>query len=146
MKLKVFKISGLIAIVLFFMACNNEATVETDVVEDAVVEEVVETVVEEEVVVEQTLEEFIIGKWQTLGQDCDAEGNNCEDVSGDSFWEFTATEVTWSNFTHPIVFEDDKIMLGEGEPSPYEVTSEFGDTIIFHAIKTDRYMKLARVK
>lgn len=144
--MKALKISGLIAIVLFFMACNNEANVETDVVDDAVVEEVEETIVEEVVVVEQTLEEFIIGKWQTIGQDCDAEGNNCQEVSGDSFWDFTPTEVTWGNFKQALVFKEGQMLLGDGEGSPYEVTSEFGDTIVLHAIKTDRYMKISRVK
>lgn len=145
--MNVLRMSFLLALIaMFFVACNNEAKVEQEVVAETetVVEEVEEPVVEEVVEVEQTLAEFISGKWQQIGKDCDAEGN-CKEMTKESFWNFGETEVVWSSFTNPVSYSETQILIGDGEPSPYEVASEWGDTIILHAVKTDRYMKLVKV-
>ena len=92
-----------------------------------------------------SLDEKIKGKWQQTHQGCDAEGNNGDEMSKDTFWEFDGSNVTWSKFTHPYTVENNQILIGEGEGSPYEIIKEDGDMIVLKAIKRDRNMRLIKV-
>lgn len=92
-----------------------------------------------------SLADKIKGKWQQTHQRCDANGDNGKEMSKETFWNFDGSNVTWNKFTHPYRVEDEQILIGEGEGSPYEIEKDDGEIIVLHAVKTDRYMRLVRV-
>ena len=126
---------------IFLVSCGNEevktkeSTTETQVTEEVTDEPV------EEVVEEVSTADFMLGKWQQIGRGCDSLGNNCTEMSRESFWEFKGDSVTWSKFTHPYNVSNDTLYIVD---SPYKISGEMGDTITWHAVKTNRYMKLVR--
>ena len=143
--MKIITRSILACAVVSFAACssNEEAPVETEEIVEEVVEEVIEEVVEEPV--ELTLEEKIQGKWQQTHQRCDENGENGEEMSKETFWEFDGTNVTWSSFRHPYRVENGQIFIGDGEGSPYEFTKETDEFVVLKAVKTNRFMRLVKV-
>ena len=131
----------LTSISVLLISCGNEETkseeitTETESIEDALIEPV------EEIKATPSTADFMIGKWQQIGRGCDSLGNNCSEMSRESFWEFKGDSVTWSKFTHPYSVSNDTLYIVD---SPYKISGEMGDTITWHAIKTNRYMKLVR--
>lgn len=129
------------ATALLFASCANEETAPD---ENTSPEEITETIIEEEVVVEEiTISDFMLGSWQQIGRSCDSLGNDCAEMSKESFWQFDKDSVTWSSFTHPCSYSNDTLYIVD---SPYKIAGEMNDTITWHAVKTNRYMKLVRMK
>lgn len=127
---------------VMFSACSDAEPAKEETKEPVVSEE---EVVEEEEIVEEvapSIEDFIKGEWNQIGKSCDEEGNNCQEMSKESTWSFKGDSVTWSGFTHPYNISADTILIAG---SPYMVVSEMTDTITFRAVKTNRYMKLAKM-
>jgi len=122
-----------------FVSCSEETTSNNEEKKVVVLEEIIEEVVEESI---PLVEDFIKGKWSQIGQRCDETGNNCEEMSKESIWEFKGDSVTWSGFTHPYAVSGDTVLIAG---SPYMIASEMTDTITFRAIKTNRYLKLVKM-
>jgi hypothetical protein len=83
---------------------------------------------------------FIEGDWVKIAQGCDEDGNNCEEVGG-SDWKFDGKEVFLGQASQPYEVINDTIFVNG---SPYVIEKTWGDTILFHAIKTERFLKLVK--
>ncbi|TNE53226.1 MAG: hypothetical protein EP338_11865 [Bacteroidetes bacterium] len=129
----------IIASSLLLFACG-EATTDADHENEVVHEEEEQQEVEPQAKAE--MKDFILGKWLQIGKSCDSNGENCEPMAKESTWEFRADSVTWSKFTLDYLVRNDTILISG---SPYAVASDWKDTITFHAVKTNRYMKLVRL-
>lgn len=99
---------------------------------------IVEEVEEEEPTVD--LSERIQGTWAKIAQDCDPEGNNCDMTSGTD-WIFDGENVSLGRIQQPYSISNDTLYIVD---SPYEISKEWGDTILLHGIKVDRYTKLVK--
>ena len=125
---------------LLLVSCGNEE-IKTEEETSADTTEEVITETTEEIVEEVTTADFMLGKWQQIGRGCDSLGNNCTEMSRESFWEFKGDSVTWSSFTHPYIVSNDTLYIVD---SPYKISGEMADTITWQAVKTNRFMKLVR--
>lgn len=83
---------------------------------------------------------FIEGDWEKIAQSCDPEGNNCQETKG-SDWKFDGKEVFLGRVSQPYNVSNDTVYVNG---SPYVIAKTWGDTILFHAIVTERYLKLVR--
>lgn len=113
---------------------NHEAPEKEVVVEEEVIEEVVEEA--------PSIAEFIKGTWNKIGQGCDENGNNCEETSGSSNWDFKEDSVTLGRISQPYTISGDTILIAG---SPYMITSEMTDTIVLHGMNANRYMKMVKM-
>lgn len=86
------------------------------------------------------LDDFIKGTWEKIAQGCDENGENCDNTKGTD-WVFDGEQVTLGRVTQPYSISNDTIYIVD---SPYRIAKEMGDTILFHGIKHDRFMKLVR--
>ena len=131
-------------IALFSLAlynCSGEEQ-KKESVKETPKEEVIEEIVVEEVVEEApSVGDFIEGTWAKIAQDCDENGNNCEETPDASDWVFTHDSVSLGRITQPYAVSGDTIYIAD---SPYMITSEMSDTIVLHGINANRYMKLVK--
>lgn len=140
MKRKIVKLLGL-SMLTFVVACGGDVEEEAHETETNEEVEALEEVIEEDIVPEKPeMSEFIKGTWGNVASDCDAEGNGCKYKEG-SDWVFDGSQVTLGNAVQEYYVSNDTIYIVD---SPYYVEKEMGDTILMHAIKTDRFMKLLR--
>ncbi|TNE77406.1 MAG: hypothetical protein EP333_00855 [Bacteroidetes bacterium] len=119
-----------------FSCSNNAETTEDEAVIEELMEQAEVSELPEEVL--PSLSDKIKGTWSNIAKDCDSEGNNCRQTSG-SEWVFGEDEVTLGRVKQPYYVSNDTIYIVD---SPYRIAREWGDTILMHAMKTDRYMKL----
>ena len=115
---------------------NSEESSEEQNINDHLTEEV-DPIVEES---KLNVSEFILGDWIKIAQNCDENGENCEDVGG-SDWKFDSTQIYLGRVSQPYEVINDTIYVNG---SPYFIEKIWGDTILFHGIKTARYLKLVK--
>lgn len=120
-------------------ACDS-ATETEEVAQDETSDIVTTDTDEQEEEEELGLDDFIKGTWEKIAQGCDENGENCDNTKGTD-WVFDGEQVTLGRVTQPYSISNDTIYIVD---SPYRIAKEMGDTILFHGIKHDRFMKLVR--
>lgn len=128
-------------ILLGMAACQSAETTDEKVADmDLETEEIIDVEEAPEKKNKINTAEFIIGDWVKIAQDCDSEGKNCRPSEG-SDWKFDGKEVYLGQVSQPYKVVNDTIYVNG---SPYFVEKTWGDTILFHGIVTERYLKLVR--
>ena len=158
MKKKVLSLAILFSIGMF--SCSSETETKTEEVvektapeeeiieetktEEEVVEDSTSEISEEEVVEEtdvNSLAEFIIGNWSQTGKDCDKKGENCKNLKEPKSWVFTSNTVTKNDEKKDFTLDGKSIIIGKNK---WNIIKQTGKTIILHAVKSDRYLKLEK--
>ena len=90
---------------------------------------------------ELALRNRIIGEWRQINRNCDPHGNNCLPLSNVILWTFEKNDVVWGRYTHPYKISNDTIYIAG---IPYSIAQNSGDTLLFHTVNTNDYMKLVK--